>query len=136
MDVRCERCETEYELEDESVSAEGTKVQCTSCGHTFEVRRPSAGTGERAPAPAAAAGASDPGGDWLLDLGGGQVHHLRDLTALQKWIIERKVMREDRISRTGQSWRRLGEIVELAPFFDVVDQADRGRAVVAQVTSF
>ena len=129
MDVRCERCETEYELEDESVSAEGTKVQCTSCGHTFEVRRPS----KAMPVVSGADGAV--GAEWLLDIGGGRVQRLRDLTDLQKWIIERKVMREDRISKTGQSWRRLGEIVELAPFFEVVDDADRGRVAVAQVTS-
>jgi hypothetical protein len=52
----------------------------------------------------------------------------RNLTSLQKWIIERKVTREDRISRTGHAWRRLGEIVELEPFFDVVDEADKARA--------
>ena len=128
MDVRCERCETEYELEDDSVSAEGTKVQCTSCGHTFDVRRPpdTLGLGSAEP------GAPPPAADWLLDTGGGQVHRFRDLTALQKWIIERKVMRDDRISKTGQAWRKLGDIVELSPFFDVVDEADRGRAAVAQ----
>jgi predicted Zn finger-like uncharacterized protein len=128
MDVRCERCETEYELEDDSVSAEGTMVQCTTCGHTFDVRRPPGGLpvsdgvrdGVDVPPPPA---------DWLLDTGGGKVHRFRDLTALQKWVIERKVTREDRISRTGQAWRRLGDIVELSPFFDVVDEADRGRAL-------
>jgi len=130
MDVRCERCSTEYELEDDSVSAEGTDVQCTSCGHTFRVHLPAAGASD-----AGAAAVAPPPADWLLETtsGDGQVHRFRDLTALQKWIIERKVTREDRISKTGQAWRRLGEIVELQPFFDVVDEADRAKAAAAAV---
>ncbi len=122
MDVRCERCHTEYELEDTSVTDEATEVQCTACGNTFLVTRPAG-----AP-PTAAAEPSPSPADWLLETSDGQTHRFRNLTSLQKWIIERKVTREDRISRTGQAWRRLGEIVELAPFFDVVDEADRARA--------
>ncbi len=121
MDVRCERCATEYELDDDSVPAGGCPVQCTSCGHTFTVNRGHAApAGEPMPSPPAA--------DWLLETSDGRLHRFRNLTSLQKWIIERKVTREDKISRTGQAWRRLGEIVELAPFFDVVDEADRARA--------
>jgi hypothetical protein len=51
---------------------------------------------------------------------------------LQKWIIERKVTRADRISRHGQPWARLGTLEDLAPFFDVVDEADRARAAVGR----
>jgi predicted Zn finger-like uncharacterized protein len=121
MDVRCERCQTEYELEDDSVSEGGTPVQCTTCGHTFAVRR--SGTVvtsaiERVPPPA----------DWILETAEGQFHRFRNLTSLQKWIIERRITRQDKISKTGHAWRRLGEIVELAPFFDVVDEADRAKA--------
>ena len=39
MDVRCDRCQTEYELDDESVTDAGASVQCTTCGHTFIVTR-------------------------------------------------------------------------------------------------
>jgi len=39
MDVRCDRCQTEYELDDDSVAERGASVQCTSCGHTFVVSR-------------------------------------------------------------------------------------------------
>jgi predicted Zn finger-like uncharacterized protein len=122
MDVRCERCQTEYELEDASVSAEGTSVQCMACGNTFLVSPPSV-----APATPETDG-SPPVAEWLLETAEGPTHRFRNLTSLQKWIIERKVTREDRISRTGHAWRRLGDIVELSPFFDVVDQADQARA--------
>lgn len=131
MDVRCERCETEYELEDETVTEGGVPVQCTSCGHTFFVTRPgTTGATKRPPAPAPAEAELAPA-DWLLETADGQLHRFRNLTSLQKWIIERKVTRDDKISRTGHAWRRLAEIVELAPFFDVVDEADRARAAEA-----
>jgi predicted Zn finger-like uncharacterized protein len=39
MDVRCEKCGTEYELEDERVTGKGVTVKCTQCGHLFRVRR-------------------------------------------------------------------------------------------------
>jgi predicted Zn finger-like uncharacterized protein len=120
VDVRCERCQTEYELEDSSVSEEGTQVQCMACGNTFLVTRPAPGTQVEPDSP--------PSAEWLLETSDGQAHRFRNLTSLQKWIIERKVTREDRISRTGHAWRRLGEIVELEPFFDVVDEADKARA--------
>ena len=120
VDVRCERCQTEYELEDSSVSEEGTQVQCMACGHTFLVTHPAPGALVEPDSP--------PPAEWLLETSDGQAHRFRNLTSLQKWIIERKVTREDRISRTGHAWRRLGEIVELEPFFDVVDEADKARA--------
>src|SRR5688572_22550804 len=110
MDVRCERCQTEYELEDSSVSEAGTQVQCTVCGNTFLVTRP-AGAGAADPEP-------PPPAEWMLETSDGQLHRFRNLTSLQKWIIERKVTRDDKISRTGHAWRKLGDIVELAPFFD------------------
>ena len=105
-----------------SVRPAATRSGCTG-------RPPAART------PVRGAGRQPPPADWLLETasGDGQVHRFRDLTALQKWIIERKVTREDRISKTGQAWRRLGEIVELQPFFDVVDEADRAKAAAAAV---
>jgi predicted Zn finger-like uncharacterized protein len=128
MDVRCERCDTEYELDDDAIPTGGCPVQCTTCGHTFTVAKagmpqPIAHPAELSPAPTTA--------EWLLETGDGKLHRFRNLTSLQKWIIERKVTREDKISRTGHAWRRLGEIVELGPFFDVVDEADRAKAAVA-----
>jgi predicted Zn finger-like uncharacterized protein len=140
MDIRCERCLTEYELEDDSVSEAGTSVQCTSCGYTFQVRRPprsgpqissSAGGSASGAAVAPAVATPPPSAEWLLETEKGQVHRFRDLSALHQWIVERKVTRTDRISRTGYGWKRLEEIVELKPFFDVVDEADRARAAVA-----
>jgi predicted Zn finger-like uncharacterized protein len=147
MDVRCDRCQTEYELDEESVAGAGASVQCTTCGHTFVVSRngsivvgttPPTGLassepatmGSRASQPAMSAsgtqGAVPPAvPEWVLATEEGQTHRLRDLTTLQKWVVERRVGRGDRVSNRGGPWRALGEIDELRPFFDVVDQADR-----------
>jgi predicted Zn finger-like uncharacterized protein len=132
MDVRCESCHTEYELDDGNVKDTGTEVQCTSCGHTFTVYP----TGTTPPGTAAGATTgtrpSLASAEFLLETADGRTHRLRDLTMLQKWIIERRVTRADRISRHGQPWARLGTLDDLAPFFDVVDEADRARAAVGR----
>ncbi len=41
MDVRCEKCGTEYELDDVQVTEQGVTVKCTQCGHIFRVVRKS-----------------------------------------------------------------------------------------------
>lgn len=164
MDVRCDRCATEYELEDDSVGDLGASVQCTTCGHTFMVMRPAAGvsapravprdgafnTSEASDTTVAGAprsptarltpvvsqtSATEPeAAVWTLTTDDGKVHRFRDLTVLQKWIVERRVSRGDRVVRGGEDWRALGEIAELRPFFDVVDQADRARPVIGGVS--
>jgi predicted Zn finger-like uncharacterized protein len=162
MDVRCDRCQTEYELDDESVAGSGASVQCTTCGHTFVVSRngdillgaatppsgvpggglPSSGTppanvgslgsqSSAAPPPTASRERSStppPVPEWVLTTEEGQSHRLRDLTTLQKWVVERRVGRNDRVSFRGGVWRALGDVEELRPFFDVVAQADRQTA--------
>jgi predicted Zn finger-like uncharacterized protein len=127
MDVRCDRCQTEYELDDESVAEGGASVQCTSCGNTFVVGR------ERRPGtPSPVLSTPTPGvpktSSWMLTTEEGKTHRFRDSTTLQKWVVERRVGRGDRVCPPNGSWRRLGDVDELRPFFDVVDQADRAAA--------
>jgi tetratricopeptide (TPR) repeat protein len=53
----------------------------------------------------------------------GSVFKFKELTTLQRWIVERRVTRDDEISKTGETWKRLGDILELASFFQVAEQA-------------
>ena len=43
MDVKCERCGTEYEFDDARVTETGVNVKCTHCGHLFKVAKRPAG---------------------------------------------------------------------------------------------
>ncbi len=124
MDVRCERCQSEYQVEDAKVSDRGTEVQCSDCGHLFVVKRP----GNAASLTEAGGGnAGENMGTWIVETTQGKSLRLRDMTALHKWIIERRVRREDRLSRDGAPWQRLGDMGELTVFFDIVDSAERAR---------
>lgn len=112
MDVRCNKCGSEYELDDDRVTAQGVSVKCTTCNNVFRVAKPAAATRAQS------------GGDWMIRQANGQVFKFKELTTLQRWIVERRVAREDEISKTGESWKRLGDILELASFFQVAEQAN------------
>ncbi len=130
MDVRCERCRTEYEFDDAKITDAGITVRCTVCSHVFLVKRrppaPSQAPALPASTPRAAAA---PAREWKLRQAGGKLVAFRELTLLQRWIVERKVARDDEISLTGESWKRLGDVAELASFFRVVEAAERATAI-------
>lgn len=140
MDVRCEHCRAHYVLEDERITEAGLVVRCSTCGYTFRVKR-------KALFVTVPVGADEPGSgpvlnpprppvftptpekrEWRVRQAGSDVYFTcKELTTLQKWIVERKVGREDEISLSGAGagWKRLGDIPELASFFQVVDAAGR-----------
>jgi predicted Zn finger-like uncharacterized protein len=151
MDVRCERCRAQYVFDDDQVTAAGVTVQCTNCGHVFKVKKkelvvtvpvkPDEMEGVPMPATAAAprptatvpaapppAEPREPVREWRVRQANGNTFTFRELTTLQKWIIEQKVGRDDEISLSGEQWKRLGNIAELASFFQVVEAAERGRS--------
>jgi predicted Zn finger-like uncharacterized protein len=165
MDVRCERCRAQYVFDDEQVTPAGLTVQCTNCGHVFRVKKkelvvtvpvkpdelegvpmPATAAAPRPPGVAAGPPAPEPERpreaprepprEWRVRQPNGNIFTFRELTTLQKWIIERKVSRDDEISHSGDQWKRLGNIAELASFFQVVEAAERSRtqAVATAVT--
>ncbi|HEX9053257.1 MAG TPA: tetratricopeptide repeat protein [Anaeromyxobacter sp.] len=95
--------------------------------------------GSGAPPPAGATGHEErpreaprePPREWRVRQANGNIFTFRELTTLQKWIIEQKVSRDDEISLSGDQWKRLGNIAELASFFQVVEAAERGKAAPA-----
>src|SRR6185503_9824836 len=107
MDVRCERCKTEYEFDDSRITEAGVTVKCTTCGHVFKVKKKAlvvtvpVKEGELAGAgvPGAPPGPAGSGPrEWKVRQGNGNVFTFKELTTLQKWIVERKVSRDDEIS--------------------------------------
>ncbi len=118
MNVHCPECSTEFVLDEAQIPAGGLQVQCTQCGAVFNAQKPN---------PNLPAAKSD--GEWMIRQPNGTVFRFRELTTLQRWIVERKVTREDAISRTGQKWELLGNIAELAVFFEAVDVAPQPHLV-------
>ena len=128
MDVRCERCKTLYELDDARVSEAGTTVRCTTCGHVFRVRKKVLLMTEAVGAGGESTAVPPPVVDkpaWRVRSPSGRVIAFRELTSMQKWIVERKFGRDDEISLHGDHWKRLGDIAELQPFFLLLDEVDR-----------
>jgi predicted Zn finger-like uncharacterized protein len=144
MDVRCERCRAQYAVDDARVSETGVKVACAQCGHAFLLRKktlsvtvPLKGGDTDTPVPIAdLAGAPPPPaaeaaerGEWRLRQPSGAVFPFRELSTLQRWIVERKATRDDEVAAAGQgeAWRKLGDIPELQSFFTLLDRAKRSR---------
>ena len=155
MDVRCEKCQTEYELDEARLKPGGVTVKCTNCGHMFKIRKrsitnvgaPPAGEqrartssskppNKPAPPPEVAGlddaptrqvtiddGHTAVDRQWLIRLETGEQRSCRELATLQQWIVSRVVTRESLISRTGKTWKRLGDITELAQYFQIAEEA-------------
>lgn len=152
MNFICPDCGSQYLVDESKVGAEGVALSCGQCGGSFRVRRrPTTRGGAVSPAqpppppplpplPAAPAGrgaaakpsAPHPSGSgplpgWRLRTRSGVVP-LDGLETLQRWVSEGRITRDAEISRTGDAWRRLGDIEELAPIFRVAEAAGVRRA--------
>jgi predicted Zn finger-like uncharacterized protein len=151
MDVRCEKCLTVYEFDDAQVGPAGVTVKCTQCGNLFKVKKKDAtpapgpaperpkrttspfGVVQRpsnpapsapVPVPPIAAPPSRPPDLHVRLVGSGQTYRCADLRTLEQWVAERKVSREDQMTRDGQNWVALGGLAELRGAFALVDQSE------------
>src|SRR5690349_19608637 len=159
MDVRCEKCQTEYELDESRLKPGGVTVKCTNCGHMFKIRRRATTNVGVASAPSTLAAppsttantavgprpgdsdaplrVSDPGSgptterQWMVRLDNGETRTCRELASLQQWIVAGIVSRESLISRSGKTWKRLGDIPELGQYFVIAEEARTKRSLKA-----
>ena len=126
MDITCPQCRTEYEFDDDKVTPAGVTVKCTNCNYMFKVRTREVVETEPVSQGVSPEADGDPETEetpWMIRNATGQILQFMELTTLQQWIVERRVTREDEISRRGNTWKRLGDISELGSFFEVVDAA-------------
>src|SRR6188768_117632 len=98
MDVRCEKCQTEYELDEARLKPGGVTVKCTTCGHMFKIRkrsptqnglpitRPATASAPpaRSPEPRAQTGSGpvqmgDGERNWIIRLDNGETRSCREL---------------------------------------------------------
>ncbi len=131
MEVQCERCGTSYSFDEARLGAAGGRVRCARCGHVFVVQRPA--TEAPATPPARPAGAEGLRREWRVRRRDGSISSLRELTTLQRWIVEGKLTREDEVGLDGQSWRPLGSIPDLGTFFAAADALTRVAALEAEL---
>jgi predicted Zn finger-like uncharacterized protein len=104
MDVRCNRCATEYDFDDALISERGTTVKCTNCGYQFKVFPANAATNEGPER-------------WVVRTRAGREVVYNSLRELQRGIADRQVGPDDLLSRSRKPARALGSIAELEPFF-------------------
>lgn len=104
MVVTCPKCSTSYEFDDTLIGHKGTVVRCTQCSHMFKIF---ADEGEEVLRKAG----------WMVRKKDGKVFGIDRFATVQKWIREGKIKADDELSRTGKSWKKLGEIVELQKLF-------------------
>jgi predicted Zn finger-like uncharacterized protein len=119
VEVHCERCGTSYSFEESRLGEDGARVRCARCGHVFLVPKPTAADSGTAPSQAPHADALRR--EWRVRRRDGSVSVLRELTTLQRWIVEGTLSREDEIGLDGETWRVLGTIPDLGPFFAGAD---------------
>jgi len=105
MEVRCSNCATEYEFDDALVSARGTSVKCTNCGHQFRVHAPK--------------GASE---KWVVRDTRGKETTFTSLRDLQQAIVKGAIDPKHEMAHGDQAFRPLQDIYELQTFFDVARQ--------------
>ena len=113
MEVRCSNCATEYEFDDALVSARGTSVKCTNCGHQFRVHPTTA-------SPTVAE-------QWVVR--DAQKHEtvFTSLRDLQQAIVKGQLSPQHQLSHGGQAFRPLEDIYELQTFFSAARQRPPGR---------
>ncbi|MBK9072732.1 MAG: zinc-ribbon domain-containing protein [Myxococcales bacterium] len=154
MDVRCDQCQTVYELDDARLKPGGVTVKCTQCLHIFRVGETSTRGGATDPIalatnnPAAQNPVSAPRGrqsrntslgfgapnnaasskQWFVRFADGGTATCAELSTLQQWIVSGRADREAFISRNESTWKRLGDIPELAPYFKLADELHAGAA--------
>jgi predicted Zn finger-like uncharacterized protein len=112
MEVRCSSCSTEYEFDDALVSARGTSVKCTNCGHQFRVH----------PVGAANAAVTAAAETWVVRDAAGKLTTFTSLRDLQQGIVRGHIDPKHELSHGGQAFRPMQDIYELQTFFATARQ--------------
>lgn len=121
MRITCPNCRSEYAFDRDRVSGSGTKVKCSACAHLFTVFRPDQGP-ESIDDVRRLRESSEKSGPGLFFRQEGKTYPVRDLSTLQRWIIEKRVLATDQVSADAETWENVIHVAELRPFFDLIRQ--------------
>src|SRR5688500_6729509 len=108
MEVRCSNCATEYEFDEALVSARGTSVKCTNCGHQFRVHPTTA-------SPTVAE-------KWVVRDAQKRETTFTSLRDLQQAIVKGQLSPQHQLSHGGQAFRPLEDLYELQTFCSAARQ--------------
>lgn len=101
MIVRCGQCGTEFGLDERQIGPEGMPVRCSVCKNVFRVE-----VAPPKPMP------------WQVETTDGTRFTAATLSTLREWIEEGRLHPDDKVSRTGNKWVRLGDMPEFASAFE------------------
>ena len=131
MQIACDQCQAQYDIDPPAapfVRDQDLVFRCTACGNSILVKQGGEVSPETVspvepeqPEPAPQETRS------ILLRQDGKTYHVKDQATLQRWIVERRVVREDEISMGGQDWKRVGDFEGFHVFFDLIERADRGK---------
>lgn len=118
--VRCASCQTEFALDDRQVGPDGAAVRCSVCTEVFRVEPPDGVVAQ----------------PWQVRTIDDLLFTAPDLATLHSWILEGRLHPDDRVSRSGRNFVRLGEMPEFAEAFSgfvglpgvLETEAERGRS--------
>ncbi|MCO4771087.1 MAG: zinc-ribbon domain-containing protein [Deltaproteobacteria bacterium] len=72
------------------------------------------------------------GGGRLFLAQGDRIYKVKDIATLQRWVVEKRVLPADRLSRDGKSWDVVSSVAELRPFFTVLDQLKQTKRALSK----
>jgi predicted Zn finger-like uncharacterized protein len=109
MDLRCPQCQTLYEFDESKLDSGSATLKCRKCQHMFRLgddAQPSREDERR----------------WMVqDPEEGEILYFSAFDTLHRWIVEEEVDQNWELSRTGDTWTRLGDVGEFRPIFEAVD---------------
>lgn len=103
MDINCEQCGTEHEIDETRLPETAISVRCSSCAHVFTVKKP-------------------PPSGFRIHRDGSLLATCPDLATVQRWVSERRLLRSDELEGEGAR-KPLGSVPELESFFAALDVA-------------
>lgn len=63
---------------------------------------------------------------------GDRIYKVKDSATLQRWVVEKRVLPQDRLSRDGKTWEVVSTIPELRPFFAVLEQLKQTKKALSK----
>ncbi|MGB0639937.1 MAG: tetratricopeptide repeat protein [Myxococcota bacterium] len=138
MQIVCDQCRAQYEIDPPAapfVRDQDLVFRCTACGNSILVKPGGDDSAEPAASQEPDTGAATPQETRSILLRQeGKTYHVKDQATLQRWIVERRILREDEISMGGQEWKTVGDFEGFHVFFELIDKADRSAEEAVEAT--